>query len=287
MELEAGYPDEARALAAEAHKLAPDLVPAATVAARLFARHGDIRRASRILEATWKLAPHPEIAEAYADARPGDSARDRLKRVRRLTELRANHPEGAMAIARTAIDAHDWQAARNALGGAMRANPSERVCLLMAEIEEGENGDQGRVRAWLTRALSAPRDPSWTADGHIFDRWAPVSPVSGRIDAFEWRVAVDRLPALALRDVEVADAIDDEAEMNAAAAAERPPLASPPALVGPVGGETRSPRPAVPGSAPAGGPRPMARAPDDPGPPRRDEDEETSGLSVFRPGRTA
>ena len=286
-ELEAGYPDEARALAAEAHKLAPDLVPAATVAARLFARHGDIRRASRILEATWKLAPHPEIAEAYADARPGDSARDRLKRVRRLTELRANHPEGAMAIARTAIDAHDWQAARNALGGAMRANPSERVCLLMAEIEEGENGDQGRVRAWLTRALSAPRDPSWTADGHIFDRWAPVSPVSGRIDAFEWRVAVDRLPALALRDVEVADAIDDEAEMNAAAAAERPPLASPPALVGPVGGETRSPRPAVPGSAPAGGPRPMARAPDDPGPPRRDEDEETSGLSVFRPGRTA
>jgi HemY protein len=50
------------------------------------------------------------------------------------------------------------------------------------------------VRAWLTRALSAPRDPAWIADGHVFERWLPVSPVSGRIDAFEWRVAVDRLP---------------------------------------------------------------------------------------------
>ena len=170
LELEAGEPDEARPLALEAHKLAPDLVPAATVAARLFARAGDIRRASRIIEATWKLSPHPDLADAYAAARPGDSARDRLKRVRKLTDLRANHPEGAMALARAAIDAGDWQAARTALGGIMRANPSERVCMLMAEIEEGEHGDEGRVRAWLTRALSAPRDPVWTADGEVFDR---------------------------------------------------------------------------------------------------------------------
>ncbi len=26
-----------------------------------------------------------------------------------------------------------------------------------------------------------------TADGHVSDRWLPVSPVSGRLDAFEWR----------------------------------------------------------------------------------------------------
>ena len=132
MELEAGDPDEARALALEAQKLAPDLVPAALSAARLFARSGDIRRASRLLESTWKLAPHPEVADAYAAVRPGDSAVDRLKRVRHLASLRANHPEGALALARAAIDARDWQAARNALGGTMRANPTERVCLLMA-----------------------------------------------------------------------------------------------------------------------------------------------------------
>ncbi len=75
--------------------------------------------------------------------RSGDSVRDRLKRVTKLSELRANHPEGALAVARAAIDAHDWQAARNALGGAMRANPTERVCLLMAEIEAANTATRG------------------------------------------------------------------------------------------------------------------------------------------------
>ena len=36
------------------------------------------------------------------------------------------------------------------------------------------------------RGAAAP-DPTWTADGHVSDRWLPASP-SGRLDAFEWRV---------------------------------------------------------------------------------------------------
>ena len=286
MEIEAGDPDEARALALEAHKLAPDLVPAAVIAARLCARAGDIRRATRVLEATWKLAPHPELAEAYAAVRPGDSVRDRLKRVRRLAELRANHAEGALAVARAAIDAHDWQEARSALGGVMRANPTERVCLLMAEIEEGENGDTGRVRAWLTRALSAPRDPAWTADGEVFEAWAPVSPVFGRLDAFEWRVVPDRRPRQhpveiegQERDGEVVESAAPPSEplnpavpLLASIRSERPPAASeaPAAASGPV--------------RPAGAPRPMARAPDDPGP--LTGEDEPADLQAFhqRPG---
>ena len=100
MELEAGDPTEARALAQEAHRLAPELVPAATVAARLLTRADEIRRAVKVLETTWKAAAHPEIADAYAVVRPGDSFRDRLKRMRRLADMRTGDPEGAMAIAR-------------------------------------------------------------------------------------------------------------------------------------------------------------------------------------------
>jgi HemY protein len=187
MELETGEPDKARALALEAHRLQPGLAPAAIVAARLYARGGDIRRASRVLETAWKVEPQPDIADAYAMVRPGDSVRDRLKRMHRLADIRANHPEGSMAVARAAIDAGDFAAARAALEGLAKA-PTERVCLLMAEIEEREHGDQGKVRAWLTRALTAPRDPTWVADGQVLDRWLPVSPVTGRVGAAEWRV---------------------------------------------------------------------------------------------------
>ncbi len=40
------------------------------------------------------------------------------------------------------------------------------------------------------RALRAMRDPAWTADGFVSDVWLPVSPATGRIDAFEWKVPV-------------------------------------------------------------------------------------------------
>src|SRR5262249_57762307 len=33
----------------------------------------------------------------------------------------------------------------------------------------------------------ARRDPAWTADAFVSDHWLPISPVSGRLDAFEWK----------------------------------------------------------------------------------------------------
>jgi HemY protein len=57
----------------------------------------------------------------------------------------------------------------------------------MAEIEETEHGDEGRVREWMGRAMRAAGDPAWTADGVVSDRWLPVSP-NGRLDGYEWRV---------------------------------------------------------------------------------------------------
>jgi HemY protein len=65
--------------------------------------------------------------------------------------------------------------------------PTKRVAMLMAELAEMEHGDEGRAREWMTRAVAARRDPAWTADGFVSDRWMPVSPVTGRLDAFQWK----------------------------------------------------------------------------------------------------
>jgi HemY protein len=284
IELEPGGPAEARTVALEAHRLQPDLTEAAIVAARLLARAGEYRRAARVLETAWKITPHPEIADAYAAVRPGDSVLDRLKRVRRLAELRPNHAEASMGVARAAIDARDWPAARTALEELAQSRPSERVCLLMAEIEEGEHGDQGRVRSWLTRALSAPRDPAWVADGQVFDRWSPLSPVSGRIGAFEWKVVAtpapppeavelettrfDRpaiaapLPEATNRDTGVIDAVSADAPLAADASAEQDQVRAP--------GPPLEPAPS------------LIRAPDDPGTAPPPSEEETPPRRRFR-----
>jgi HemY protein len=279
MELESGEPEEAKITALEAHRLAPELVPSAAVAARLLTRLGDIKRASKVLETTWKAAPHPEIAEAYASVRPGDSVRDRLKRVRRLADMRANNPEGAIALARAAIDAREWDTARKALAGLANSAPSERVCMLMAEIEEGEFGDQGRVRGWLTRAFNAPRDPTWVADGQAFERWAPVSPISGRVDAFEWKALPQALPRPAVEQEEEVELSRPPSEpavavlpasdrtpapaVEAKAAAVKPVAPPPPATL--PAPHARN-APSAESKAPKKPEPALARAPDDPGP---------------------
>ncbi len=242
LELESGEPEKARTLALEAHGLAPDLVPAGAVAGRLLARLGDMRRATKILETTWRKSPHPEIADAYAAVRSGDAARDRLKRMRALAALQPHEIEGDIALARAAIEAREFGEARGLLKGVLERQPSRRACLLMADLEEAENGDMGRVREWLGRAVRAPADPAWTADGVTSEHWAPVSPVTGRLDAFEWKTPVAALgdaPALVLED----GAFDA-----------RPPLPPKPAIIEP----PVTPVSAGAGHGGAGGPTPGA-----------------------------
>jgi HemY protein len=194
-EAEDPEPDRALELALEAHKLAPNLVPAAAIAGRLLASQGNTPRAARVLLKTWRLAPHPELATVYAYARPGDSPRDRLTRVRHLSRLAPQDNEAAIAIAIASIEAREWDEARKALEPLLGTRLTQRVSTLMARIEGEQHGNAGGVREWLARAVNAPRDPAWTADGIVSDVWAPTSPVTGALDAFRWRVPVEPIDA--------------------------------------------------------------------------------------------
>ena len=194
LELETADRDRSRAVVAEAVKLAPTLVPAAVLAAKYQSEAHQIRRAMRIIEAAWLAHPHPDLADTYAHVKLGDSARQRLVRVETLAAKAPGHLESALALARAAIDASEFTKARAALALFIEA-PTQRVAMVMAEIERTEQGDSGKARAWELRAVRALHDPVWTADGYVSDRWRPVSPVSGRLDAFQWQRPLSALPS--------------------------------------------------------------------------------------------
>lgn len=185
--------DASRAAVLEAVKLAPDLVPAAALAGRRLAETGEQRKAGKILTAAWRINPHPDIAEAYANLRFGDTARARLTRMQTLAEKVPGQREGALAVARAALDAQEFGVARAALAPYQSA-PTQRVATLMAQIEAAEHGDEGRVREWMSRAMRSSGDPVWTADGVVSDRWMPVSP-NGRLDGFEWKLPLAEIGA--------------------------------------------------------------------------------------------
>jgi HemY protein len=194
LELEKLDRDLSRDSVMEAIKLAPTLVPAAVLASKYQSEAHQIRRSMRIVEAAWLANPHPDLADAYAHVRLGDSARQRLVRVETLAQKAPGHFESALAVARAAIDASEFTRAREVLAPLIAA-PTQRVAMLMAEIERMEHGDSGRARAWTLRAVRALHDPVWTADGYVSDRWRPVSPVTGRLDAFQWQTPLAALPS--------------------------------------------------------------------------------------------
>ena len=211
--------DAAKANVMEAVKLAPTLIPAVVLAAKFLSENQQTRKAMQLVEVAWRAQPHPDLASAYAHVRLGDSALERLRRMERLAEMTPDHPEGALGVARIAADAREFALARAALTPLLAA-PTQRVALLMAEIERGEHDDEGAARAWTLRAVHAALDPAWTADGFISEVWRPVSPVTGRLDAFQWTVPVAALPSE--HAAEPIETPDPPADRLAPPPAERP-----------------------------------------------------------------
>ncbi|MFZ5733831.1 MAG: heme biosynthesis protein HemY [Pseudomonadota bacterium] len=281
LDLETSDRDAARDMAAEAVKLAPTLVPAAVLAAKFQSEQHQVRRAMKLIETAWLANPHPDLADAYAHVRLGDSARQRLVRVETLAQKMPDHIESALAVARAALDASEFARAREALAPLLAA-PTQRVAMLMAEIERTEHGDSGKARGWMLRAVRALPDAVWTADSYVSDRWRPVSPVTGRLDAFQWLTPLAALPSGAPADagIEPAETMIERPKPPAIDAADGKPVQDnlPKAAIepGPPAPAASAPSPAAPPpvfrarldakpAAPIPAVIPIVRAPDDPG----------------------
>ena len=95
--LDEGKTIEAQEAAIAANKSSPDLIPAAAMAARSYIAQGRQKYAVRILKKAWQVQPHPDLASAFAEIEPNESAEARLKRFRQLTVLRPEHRETQIA----------------------------------------------------------------------------------------------------------------------------------------------------------------------------------------------
>ena len=72
--LDEGATVEQQEQAIEANRLSPDLVPAAGMAARAYIAKGKKRPAVRLLKKAWESQPHPDLAHAFAEIEPEETA---------------------------------------------------------------------------------------------------------------------------------------------------------------------------------------------------------------------
>lgn len=179
----------AREAAISAAKASPDLIPASVLAARSYIAQKDYRNATRVLEKTWSVRPHPDVAAAYAEIVPDESPAARLRRFDSLMRKNPDHEETRLLHAELLLAAEDYPAARRALGDLAQKHPTVRTLSIMAAIERGEGADDAVVRGWLARALTASRGQQWVCDKchNIMPAWSPVCDSCGGFDTLSWR----------------------------------------------------------------------------------------------------
>ncbi|MDG4649224.1 heme biosynthesis HemY N-terminal domain-containing protein [Roseibacterium sp. SDUM158017] len=190
---------EATRDATEANRLAPTLVPAAAMATRLAIAEKNPRKAAKILKAAWANEPHPDLAAAFAEIEPNETPAARLKRFQPLLAKHPGHPETKLLEAELQIAREDFPAARRALGDLAETKPTTRSLTIMAAIERGQGAEDRVVRAWLARAVTAPRGPQWLCGncGQVHAEWRPVCANCESFDTLAWAEAPQSEAALA------------------------------------------------------------------------------------------
>lgn len=184
-----GRADEALTLARKGFASFPGFAPGAVLLARLANDAGRARLARRTLEKAWRAAPHPDLAAAYADLAPRESAEERLKRFQSLCRTNPDALQSRITLGEAALNARSYAEAETVLEGALKGEPTARVYHLLAQLEQARGGSPKKANAWRERAADARPDHAWVdrATGTTQEAWAPFGPV-GDFDGLEWTV---------------------------------------------------------------------------------------------------
>ena len=194
-----GDRDTAFARASEAHNLDPTLVPATLALARLYKARDRANKAERLIEEAWARAPNPELAAMYGQVISDKDPLARVKKFQRLFSFRPDHAESHIALAENSLAARLWGEARKHLKAAAGTSPTARVCRLMAELDENENGDLESSRKWLAKATTAAPDEAWVCSdcGAVAGAWTALCGNCGSFGSLAWQAPprAVRLPA--------------------------------------------------------------------------------------------
>lgn len=229
----AGHDREALRRARTAVKLAPGFAPGAVAAAAVAKEQNNKRLARKLLEASWRAEPHPDVARAYAQLEEAEAPADRLGRVeRQLGKLQPGHPELNLILGELAIAAGRYDEARRDLEAAVAKEPTARAYQLLIEAERAGGAAQPRIDELTAQAQDARPDKVWVCDdsGDVLPGWVPLG-TSGRFDVVHW-AQPPRIATLVGRDhgpflgaVGGADGDADGGEPPATGAAQPDPLA--------------------------------------------------------------
>lgn len=187
-------PARAAELEREAYEADRSFAPAALAYAKRLREGGSARRARTVLEEVWATAPNPDLAVPYL----GEEADPLLqvKAAEQLIRRNPTHPESRLLMGRVALAAGLTGRARGALEALVQSGQADRrAYLLLAELEEAEQGETPEARAaqsrWLREATAARPEPRWRCSHCGTDQaaWTPICSACDTVGQIAWATA--------------------------------------------------------------------------------------------------
>jgi len=159
-------------MAQRALSSAPEFAPAAALAARLFGKDGERKKAISVLEKAWTRNPHPALSSAFLDLIGDETGNSRTKKVSHFIRQNPDHRESILMKVEENLRDGDAVTAWSTLSPMIKDDePTARICLLAAEAETMLS-NEADAKVWALRAGTAPSEPDWSdldPEGDAFD----------------------------------------------------------------------------------------------------------------------
>ena len=153
----------------------------------LLINENSLTRAKKILKKTWSTFPHPNLKQSIKNLAKALKI-SYLELAKYVCSSKSDHYDTIILLTEAYIEEKNWESARYQIQTLLEHKPSKEVCMLMAKIEEGENGDPQKISSWMSRSNSGNIGKIWIChiSGLSQIQWTSLSK-AGYFNTLEWK----------------------------------------------------------------------------------------------------
>ena len=182
-----GHSDKLQKLL-ESFKIDPSFIPNSIYLVKNLINRKQRRKAVRIVEKTWTLAPHPILMELIENIYVKESQTQINKKLIELA-LKApiDHPESLYTLAKVKFSERNIDESKKYLLKILKIYLDYRAVEMMIEISK-INKENKRISEWSEKLSSAVK-PSWVCQicSEIQEAWTPYCNKCNSFDSIEWK----------------------------------------------------------------------------------------------------
>jgi HemY protein len=152
-----------------------------------------VNKTLKNISGCWSNKPHPDLREAFLLLNKDIKTDKLVKLAEKLVKNNPSHLQSRILVSKCAMEAGDYNKARNNLKIAINEYDVAELYNLIAEAEKLDIENQAdlkdNIAKWHEKSLTAMDDPSWLCEtcGYTSPNWADSCYHCKSFDSFNWQ----------------------------------------------------------------------------------------------------